>query len=41
MNTASSPRTEKSVLWSLVVCISLVLLGSLSAFGQQWNPLTA
>ena len=26
------------VLWPLVLCLSLVLLGSLSAFGQQWQP---
>jgi kynurenine formamidase len=31
--------SRKAILWSLVVCISLGLLGSLSAFGQQWNPL--
>jgi hypothetical protein len=29
---------RKGILRSLVICISLVLLGSLSAFGQQWNP---
>ena len=31
--------SHKAILWSLVVCISLVLLGSLNAFGQQWKPL--
>ncbi len=29
---------NKVWLWPLVNFISLVLLGSLSAFGQQWNP---
>ena len=29
---------RQAILWSLVICISLVLLGSLSAFAQQWNP---
>jgi kynurenine formamidase len=29
---------HKGILRSFAICISLVLLGSLSAFGQQWNP---
>jgi kynurenine formamidase len=29
---------RKAILWCLVICISLVLLGSLSVFGQPWHP---
>jgi kynurenine formamidase len=31
--------SHKVILWSLIGCLSLFLLGSLSAFGQQWHPL--
>jgi hypothetical protein len=30
--------TRKAMFWSLVICTSLALLGSLSAFAQQWSP---
>ena len=29
---------RKAILWCLVISISLVWLGLLSAFGQPWHP---